>query len=142
MNITIYHNPDCGTSRNVVRLVKDAGYKPEIVEYLQIGWTLDKLTTLFDAAGISARDALRVSKSPAFELGLTDPNAANDTIISAMLKHPILVNRPFVVCQNGVKLCRPSGEVLDLLDTWPSAPYAKEDGSWIIDANGIRVPGQ
>ncbi len=142
MDIVIFHNPDCGTSRNVVRLVKDAGYTPTVVEYLQDGWTKPQLQALFAAAGLTARDALRTSKSPAAELGLLDESVDDATLLDAMVQHPILVNRPIVACKQGVKLCRPSGEVLDLLPNWPAAPYVKEDGvTEIIDKDGQRVAG-
>lgn len=142
MDIVIFHNPDCGTSRNVVRLVNDAGYTPTVVEYLQDGWTKPQLQALFAAAGLTARDALRTSKSPAAELGLLDESVDDATLLDAMVQHPILVNRPIVACKQGVKLCRPSGEVLDLLPNWPAAPYVKEDGvTEIIDKDGQRVAG-
>lgn len=142
MDIVIFHNPDCGTSRNVVRLVKDAGYTPTVVKYLQDGWTKPQLQALFAAAGLTARDALRTSKSPAAELGLLDESVDDATLLDAMVQHPILVNRPIVACKQGVKLCRPSGEVLDLLPNWPAAPYVKEDGvTEIIDKDGQRVAG-
>lgn len=141
MDIVIFHNPDCGTSRNVVRLVQGAGYAPTVIEYLEAGWTKPQLQALFAAAGITARQALRTSKSPAEELGLLDETVSNAALLDAMIVHPILVNRPLVACKNGVKLCRPSGEVLDLLDHWPDSPYANEDGNLIIDAHGKRVAG-
>jgi len=141
MDIVIHHNPNCGTSRNVVRTVKAAGYTPHVVEYLDTGWSEPQLRALFAAAGITARQALRTSKSPAKELGLLDETVSDDALIAAMLEHPVLVNRPIVACKNGVALCRPSGAVLDLLDTWPTAPFLKEDGGEIIDADGKRVEG-
>lgn len=141
MDIVIFHNPNCGTSRNVVKLVQDAGYTPDVVEYLDAGWTRGQLLALFAAADLTPRSALRTSKSPAQELGILDETVSNTAILDAMLEHPVLVNRPIVACKNGVKLCRPSGAVLDLLDQWPTAPYAKEDGGLIIDADGNRVPG-
>ena len=139
--IVIHHNPKCGTSRNVVRLVEAAGYKPEVVEYLETGWTRPQLLALFAAAGMTPRAALRETKSPAEELGLLEEGVAEETILAAMLEHPILVNRPIVATPKGVRLCRPSGEVLDLIDQWPAAPFAKEDGDLIIDEAGKRVPG-
>ncbi|MGB0798310.1 MAG: arsenate reductase (glutaredoxin), partial [Planktomarina sp.] len=141
MDIVIFHNPNCGTSRNVVRLVQDAGYTPNVVEYLQSGWTKPMLQALFAAADITPRQALRVHKSPAEDLGLTDKHVSDDQLLDAMVEHPILVNRPLVACPNGTKICRPSGAVLPLLDNWPSAPYAKEDGSLILDNDGNIVPG-
>lgn len=138
-DVVIFHNPDCGTSRNVVRIIEAAGYTPTVIEYLKTGWTKPQLLALFAAAGIGPRDALRVKKSPAVELGLTDPAAADDEIVEAMIAHPILVERPIVVTSKGTVLCRPSEKVLDLLDRLPSGPFAKEDGELVIDANGKRV---
>ncbi|MEO1311492.1 MAG: arsenate reductase family protein [Pseudomonadota bacterium] len=139
--IVIHHNPDCGTSRNVVRIVEAAGYAPEIIEYLETGWTRPQLLALFAAAGLTPRDALRETKSPADELGLLEEGVADETLLAAMLEHPVLVNRPIVATPKGVALCRPSGAVLDLLLNWPDAPYAKEDGDLVIDADGKRVEG-
>lgn len=141
MDIVIHHNPACGTSRNVLKIIRDAGYDPVVIEYLDTGWTRPQLLALFAACGITAREALRVSKSPAEEMGLTDPSVPDDTLIEAMTREPVLVNRPIVACKNGVRLCRPSEKVLDLLDQWPAGPYAKEDGSLMIDAEGNRVAG-
>lgn len=138
-DVVIFHNPDCGTSRNVVRIVEAAGYTPVIVEYLKTGWTKPQLLALFAAAGVKPRDALRVKKSPAAELGLTDPSVADEDVIEAMIAHPILVERPVVVTAKGTALCRPSELVLDLLDRLPPGPFAKEDGELLIDAAGKRV---
>jgi len=138
-DVVIFHNPDCGTSRNVVRIVEAAGYTPVIVEYLKSGWTKPQLLALFAAAGVKPRDALRVKKSPAAELGLTDPSVADEDVIEAMIAHPILVERPVVVTAKGTALCRPSELVLDLLDRLPPGPFAKEDGELLIDAAGKRV---
>lgn len=138
-DVVIFHNPDCGTSRNVVRIVEAAGYTPVIVDYLKTGWTKPQLLALFAAAGVKPRDALRVKKSPAVELGLTDPSVADEDIIEAMIAHPILVERPIVVTAKGTALCRPSELVLDLLDRLPPGPFAKEDGELVVDASGQRV---
>lgn len=137
--VVIYHNPDCGTSRNTVDFVRAAGYDPIVIEYLQTGWTRAQLLGLFAAADLTPRTALRVSKSPAEEMGLTNPDCPEDTILEAMTRHPILVNRPIVCTPLGVKLCRPSETVLDVLKTWPKGPVTKEDGQVIIDAEGNRV---
>jgi len=137
--VTIYHNPGCGTSRNVLAIIEAAGYRPEIVEYLVTGWTRPRLLALFEAAGVTAREALREKKSPAAELGLLDPAVTDEQLIDAMLAHPILVNRPFVTTPKGTRLCRPSELVLDLLERWPPGPFAKEDGAPLIDAEGRRV---
>ncbi|MBM7066478.1 arsenate reductase family protein [Actibacterium sp. 188UL27-1] len=139
MTIVIHHTPDCGTSRNVLATIKAAGYVPTVIEYLQTGWTRPQLLGLFVAAGLTPRDALRTSKSPAEELGLLDPAIPHDVILDQMIAHPILVNRPIVCTAKGVRLCRPSEAVLDLLERWPPAPYAKEDGALIIGADGEIV---
>lgn len=139
MTITIYHNPDCGTSRNVLAVIEAAGYTPTVVEYLKTGWKLDQLLKLFADAGLTPRTALRETKSPAKELGLLEPGVSDETILSAMLEEPVLVNRPIVVTPMGTKLCRPSEVVLDLLDTYPPGPFYKEDGQLMIDAEGKRV---
>ena len=141
MNIVIFHNPNCGTSRNVVKIVKDAGYTPNVVKYLELGWSTAQLQTLFATAGITAREALRVSKTPAEEMGLTRPDVTEQELLEAMAAHPILVDRPFVACKGKAHLCRPSGEVLSLLKQWPPSPYEKEDGSLLIDADGVPVKG-
>ena len=138
MSVVIHHNPDCGTSRNVLQIIRDAGYSPEIIEYLQTGWTRPQLLAVFAAANLTPRAALRGSKSPAEELGLTDPDVPDAALLEAMLDHPVLVNRPIVCTARGVRLCRPSEAVLDLLETWPPGPYHKEDGEMIIDAKGER----
>ena len=139
MSVVIHHNPDCGTSRNVLATIKAAGYEPVVIEYLKTGWTRPQLQALFAAADLTPRAALRTTKSPAEELGLLDPSVDDDALLEAMLAHPVLVNRPIVCTPRGVRLCRPSEAVLDLLETWPAGPFAKEDGGLIIDANGNRV---
>lgn len=138
--VVIHHNPDCGTSRNVLRIIEAAGYTPTVIDYQREGWTRPHLLALFAAAGVTARQALREKNTPAAELGLLDPAVADEQLIAAMIQHPILVNRPFVATPKGVRLCRPeSGMVLDLLDRWPKGPFAKEDGALLIDADGKRV---
>jgi arsenate reductase len=137
--VVIHHNPACGTSRNVVAIVEAAGYSPVIIPYLETGWTRPQLLGLFAAAGLTARQALRETKSPAAELGLLEPGVSDDALIEAMLAHPVLVNRPLVCTPKGVKLCRPSEVVLDLIDRLPPGPLAKEDGQLLIDAAGNRV---
>ena len=139
MNVVVYHNPDCGTSRNVVSILEASGYKPTIVEYLKTGWTHPQLLGLFAAAGLTPRDALRVSKSPAEQMGLTNPSITDDELLTAMVEYPILVNRPIVCSPKGVRLCRPSEAVLDMIDRYPPGPFNKEDGSPLIDAEGRRV---
>ncbi len=140
--IVIHHNPDCGTSRNVLQIIQDSGYTPIIIEYLKEGWTRNQLLGLFAAADITPREALRTTKSPAQELGLLDVNVTDEKLIEAMLDYPVLVNRPIVCSSKGVKLCRPSEAVLDLLDKWPSGPYFKEDGEQILNAHGERLFSQ
>jgi len=139
MTIVIHHNPDCGTSRNVLEIIEKSGEKPVVIEYLKEGWTRPQLYALFAAADLTPRTALRTSKSPAEELGLTDPAVDDETVLAAMLEHPILVNRPIVASRKGVRLCRPSETVLDLLDRLPPGPLAKEDGTLIIDEAGRPV---
>ena len=137
--VVIHHSPDCGTSRNVVEIARAAGYEPEIIEYPKTGWTRPQLLALFAAAGLTPRAALRETKSPASELGLLNPSVSHRDLIEAMIAHPVLVNRPIVATPKGVKLCRPSDSVLDLLERWPPGPFFKEEGSVLIDAGGERV---
>ena len=134
MNIVIHHNPDCGTSRNVLAIIEAAGYQPTVIEYLKTGWTVPQLLGLFAAASLTPRTALRTTKSPAAEQGIVDPAVNDVEIIAAMIAHPILVNRPIVCTPKGVRLCRPSVTVLGLLEKWPPRPFLKEDGSVLIDA--------
>jgi len=125
--ITIYHNPDCGTSRNALAMIEAAGYRPTVVEYLKAGWTLAQLEALLAAMGARPRDLLREKGTPAVELGLLDANATDAAILGAMVDLPILVNRPVVVTPKGTKLCRPSEVVLTLLENLPP-DFTKEDG--------------
>ncbi len=131
--ITIWHNPACGTSRNVVAMVRAAGYDPEIVDYLQTGWDPAELRRLLTDAGLTPRDALRVKGTDAAELGLLDVATTDETIVNAMVASPVLVNRPLVRTPKGVRLARPSEAVLDLLDRRPES-FTKEDG------NVLRAP--
>lgn len=137
--VVIHHNPDCGTSRNVLAILRAAGYAPVVIDYLTEGWTRPQLLALFAAAGLTARAALRTTKSPAEALGLTAPDVSEEQLLDAMVAHPVLVNRPIVCTPRGVRLCRPSEQVLDLLDRLPPGPLFKEDGSPLIDAQGNRV---
>ncbi len=121
MTIVVHHNPACGTSRNTIELIREAGEEPVIIEYLREGWTRPQLLALFAAAGLTPREALRTARSPAEELGLTDPDVDDETILAAMLEHPVLVNRPIVASPRGVRLCRPSEQVLDLLAGQPDS---------------------
>ena len=125
--VTIFHNPACGTSRNVGSMVEAAGYRPEVVEYLKAGWTADQLSALFAEAGLTPREAMREKGSPATELGLLDPGTPDTAILAAMVAHPVLVNRPIVRTPKGAALCRPSEKVFDLLEQAPDR-FVKEDG--------------
>jgi arsenate reductase (glutaredoxin) len=137
--IVIFHNPDCGTSRNVLGILQAAGYAPEVVDYLQAGWTSGQLLALFAASNLTPRAALRETKSPAQDLGLLEDGVTDEAILAAMMDHPILVNRPLVASPKGVRMCRPSDVVLDILDRLPKGPFYKEDGKLLIDENGVRV---
>lgn len=128
--ITIFHNPACGTSRNTLAMIRAAGYEPEVIEYVEAGWTRPQLEGLLAALGATPRDIMREKGTPAAKLSLTEPLAGDDTIIDAMVQHPILVNRPIVVTPRGAKLCRPSEAVLDLLANRPES-FTKEDGELV-----------
>jgi len=134
--IVIHHNPDCGTSRNVLKIIRASGTEPVVIDYLRSGWTRPQLLALFAAAGLTPRQALRATKSPAAELGLLAEGVADETILRAMLAHPVLVNRPIVASPRGVRLCRPSESVLPLLDRLPPGPLYKEDGQMILNERG------
>jgi arsenate reductase len=134
MTTVIHHNPDCGTSRNVLAVIAASGTTPVVIEYLQTGWTRPQLLALFAAADLTPRSALRTSKSPAEELGLLDPAVSDEAILDAMLEHPVLVNRPIVCTPKGVALCRPSEAVLPLLENPVQGPLTKEDGTVILPA--------
>ncbi len=125
--VTIYHNPNCGTSRNALAMIRAAGYAPLVVEYLKTGWTKPQLEALGAAMGLRPRDFVREKGTPAAELGLLAPDATDDMILSAMVDQPVLVNRPIVVTPKGTRLCRPSEMVFRLLDRQPEA-FTKEDG--------------
>ena len=125
--VTIYHNPDCGTSRNTLAMIQAAGYTPRIVEYRTAGWTRPQLDALLAAMDATPRDILREKGTPATELGLLAPSMPDEAILEAMIAHPVLVNRPIVETPRGTRLCRPSETVLDLLDRKPG-PFTKEDG--------------
>jgi arsenate reductase (glutaredoxin) len=127
MNITIYHNPDCGTSRNTLAIIRQSGEQPEVIEYLKNPPSRSRLIELIRAMGIPVRALLREKGTPYAELGLADPKWSDDQLINFMLAHPILINRPIVVTPKGVRLCRPSEAVLDLLDN-PVGSFVKEDG--------------
>ena len=127
------------TSRNVLSIICDAGYEPIVIDYQKEGWTKSQLLGLFAAANLTPRKALRTSKSPAEELGLLSDGVTDEVLVKAMLEHPILVNRPIVCTAKGVKLCRPSEQVLDVLEKWPQGPYHKEDGQLMLNELGNLV---
>ncbi|MEJ2623075.1 MAG: arsenate reductase family protein [Pseudolabrys sp.] len=139
MTIVAYHNDACGTSRNVLAIIEAAGHSPIVIDYLETGWTRSQLLGLFAAAGLTPRAALRETKSPAAELGLLNDGVTDEVILDAMVAHPILVNRPIVCTPKGVRLCRPSEIVLELLDRLPPGPFRKEDGQLLVDEEGRRV---
>ena len=130
--ITIYHNPDCGTSRNALAMIETAGYAPLVIEYRKVGWTRPLLEQLLTAMDATPRDLLREKGTPAAGLGLLDPSVTVDALLDAMLAHPILVNRPIVVTPKGTRLCRPSEAVLDLLGHAPDR-FTKKDGAVVRD---------
>jgi arsenate reductase len=129
--VTLFHNPDCGTSRNVLRAVLDQGYAPKVVHYVEQGWTAAQLTDLIARMGVSARAVLREKGAPAEALGLLDPAVSDEALIAAMVAHPILVNRPIVETPLGVVLARPSERVFEVLDRRP-ASFVKEDGEVVV----------
>ena len=139
MRAVIYHNPKCCTSRNVLAILRAAGGEPMVIDYADASWTRGQLLGLFAAAGLTPREALRLRGTQAEALGLTEPEVGDEALLSAMVADPLLVNRPIVCTPKGVRLCRPSEAVLDLLDNLPDGPLAKEDGEVIIDAQGNRV---
>lgn len=138
-SVTIYHNPDCGTSRNVLGLIRNSGEEPIIIEYLKTPPSRDELVSLIRRMGISVRDLLRRKGTPYDALKLDDPALTDDQLIDAMMAHPILINRPIVVTPRGVRLCRPSETVLDILPHPQRGAFAKEDGEAVVDARGNRV---
>ncbi|SHK00908.1 arsenate reductase [Roseomonas rosea] len=139
MDIVIYHNPDCGTSRNTLALIRHAGIEPHVVEYRKTPPSRALLVQLLARAGLTPRALLREKGTPYAELGLGDPSLTDDQLIDAMMAHPILINRPLVVSPLGVRLCRPSEAVLDILPEAPRGAFAKEDGEPVLDAQGQRV---
>ena len=139
MSIAIYHNPNCQTSRNTLAMLKQTGEPVHVIDYLQTGWTKPQLLGLFAAAGLTPREALRVTNSPAENLGLTQADVSDDTLLEAMVAHPILVNRPIVCTSKGVRLCRPSETLFELVAKDSIGPFTKEDGTIVIDASGKRM---
>ncbi|GAA0743520.1 arsenate reductase (glutaredoxin) [Sphingomonas sp. ABOLD] len=139
VDIIIYHNPECGTSRNALAMIRNAGIEPHVVEYLKTPPSRAMLVDLIARAGMRPRDLLREKGTPYAELGLGDPSLSDDALLDAMMAHPILINRPLVASPLGVKLCRPSEAVLDLLPAAQRGAFAKEDGEQVVDAAGERV---
>ncbi len=142
VDIVIYHNPACGTSRNTLAMIRNAGMEPHVIEYLKTPPSRALLVALIDRAGITPRNLLREKGTPYAELSLGDASLSDDALIDAMMAHPVLINRPLVVSPLGVKLCRPSEAVLDLLPEPQQGAFAKEDGEQVVDAQGRRIPGQ
>lgn len=138
MDVIIYHNPDCGTSRNTLAMIRNAGIEPHVVEYLKTPPSRAMLEQLIARMGITVRALLREKGTPHAELGLGDPGKTDDQLLDTMLAHPILINRPIVVSSKGVRLCRPSEEVLDLLPP-QQGEFIKEDGERVVDEHGRRI---
>ena len=136
-DISIYHNPNCGTSRNTLALIRHAGIEPTVIEYLKTPPSKERLRELVEAMGLPVRALLREKEAPYAELGLDDPRRTDDELLDAMLRQPILINRPIVVTPLGTKLCRPSEAVLEILPAPRLAPFTKEDGEVVEDA-GVR----
>lgn len=138
-DVVIYHNPDCGTSRNALAMIRNAGIEPHVIEYLKTPPARALLVQLIARAGLTPRGLLREKGTPHAALGLDDKALGDDALLDAMLAHPILINRPLVVTPLGVALCRPSERVLDLLPARQQGAFAKEDGAPVIDASGARI---
>lgn len=138
-HVKIFHNPQCGTSRNTLALIRNAGIEPEVVLYLQTPPTRDELVTLVRDAGLSARQVMRDKGELYEELKLAEPHWTDDQLLDLMVQHPALINRPIVVTPRGTRLCRPSELVLDILPQPQQGPFSKEDGEVVIDAQGRRV---
>lgn len=139
MDVTIYHNPACGTSRNTLAMIRNAGIEPTIIDYLANPPARDVLKRMIADASLTVREAIRQKETPHAELGLDDPSLSDDQLLDTMLAHPILINRPFVVTPLGTRLARPSERVLDILPETHKGPFAKEDGEQVLDAEGKRL---
>ncbi len=139
MDVTIYHNPACGTSRNTLEMIRNAGIEPTVIEYLKTPPSRAELTRMIAEAGLSVREAIREKGTPYEELGLDDPALTDDQLLDAMLKDPILINRPFVVTPLGTRLSRPSELVLDILPDTHKGAFTKEDGEPVLDEEGKRI---
>lgn len=138
-DLIIYHNPECGTSRNTLAMIRNAGIEPHVIEYLKTPPALPLLASMIERMGVTVRSVMREKGTPFYELGLGDMSLTDDQLLDAMMAHPILINRPIVVSPLGVKLCRPSEAVLDLLPNPQQAAFTKEDGERVVDAAGRRV---
>jgi arsenate reductase len=139
MDITIYHNPACGTSRNTLALIRNTGIEPQVIEYLKTPPARDTLIKLIKDAGLSVRDALREKEAMFVQLDLVDASLTDEQLLDAMVAHPILINRPFVVTPAGTRLCRPSERLFEILSAPQHGPFSKEDGELVIDEKGNRV---
>jgi arsenate reductase len=139
MSVTIYHNPDCGTSRNTLAMIRQSGVNPTIIGYLKTPPSRERIVELVSAAGMSLRDSLRKKDTPYEELGLSEANLSDAALLDAIQAHPILLSPPFVETPRGIRLCRPSEVVLDILEHPDIGPFTKEDGEVIIDAEGKRL---
>lgn len=139
MTVTIYHNPECGTSRNTLAMIRQSGVEPTVIEYLKTPPDRQAVVRMVSDAGLTVREAVRKKDTPFESLGLADPAKTDDDLLDAIGEHPILLNRPFVVTPLGTRLCRPSEVVLDILENPDIGPFTKEDGEVIIDAEGKRV---
>jgi arsenate reductase (glutaredoxin) len=139
MDVTIYHNPQCGTSRNTLAMIRNAGIKPNVIEYLKTPPSREQLIAMIADAGLSVRQAIREKGTPYGELGLDNPALTDGELLDAMLAHPILINRPFVVTPLGTRLARPSELVLDILPDTHRGAFAKEDGEQVLDDEGKRI---
>jgi len=138
-DVTIYHNPDCGTSRNTLAMIRNAGIEPTIIEYLKNPPSREELVKMIADAGLTVRQAIREKGTPYAELGLDNPSLTDEQLLDAMLKDPILINRPFVITPSGTRLARPSEVVLDILPDTHKGAFTKEDGEKVLDAEGKRI---
>ena len=139
MTVTIYHNPECGTSRNTLALIRNTGAEPQVIEYLANPPTREALAAMIAQAGLTVREAMRAKEAVFTELGLDDPALGDDALLDALMANPILLNRPFVITPQGARLCRPSELVLEILPLPQQGAFSKEDGEAVVDASGKRV---
>ncbi|MBW9080661.1 arsenate reductase (glutaredoxin) [Rhizobium pusense] len=139
MDVTIYHNPACGTSRNTLEMIRNAGIEPTVIEYLETPPSRDQLVRMIAGAGLTVRQAIRENGTPYADLGLDNPQLSGDQLLDAMLKDPILINRPFVITPMGTRLSRPSEVVLEILPNTHKGAFTKEDGERVLDAEGKSI---